>query len=486
MELIYDILKKLKKFELRLIKNHLSSSPFEYEKVGKLYKLITQYKDKKEEFFSHKLYKSPPNNTFRVTKSRLKRMLENIVLQDKSLTGYNAPFINAKLQAEKRLLQGEILLGRGSYHASKNLLQQVVSTTKKYSLHSVKFRAEMLLYRSQSINVSVSESQKHTEQLLELNRVNYQVNEAAILHYSVMNFLTQVSQSAPGVLEEIEGKIERIRTVSETTRSPLARYYYLLSNILYLQYNFHFQEAMEFCKMHLELVQNEPSIYSKQRLVSAYFQLTETSFRAGNLEKAQSNVDQTLAFFSKEETNSLIVLGTAFRIAYYSKNWEKAASTIRQALEHPRFGASEFRAATWHYYRACLYFIEGQAGESLQALNRATALLADKEGWNLTFRLQEVMIFYECELYDLLETKILNLCQFIKRTQKGFNLYRPTRLIQVLMEWHKNGLDIRKTVRGAQRQLQELQSYHEDIPFDPASGELIRFENWIADKVGNS
>ena len=49
-----------------------------------------------------------PDNTFRVTKSRLKRMLENIVLNDKSLTGYQSPAINARLQVQKKLLQGEI------------------------------------------------------------------------------------------------------------------------------------------------------------------------------------------------------------------------------------------------------------------------------------------------------------------------------------------------------------------------------------------
>lgn len=483
MELIYDILKKLKKFELRLIRNHLKASPFDYEKVGKLFDLVTRFKDKEEEFFSQKLYNSPPNNTFRVTKSRLKRLLEDVVLHDKSLTGYNAPFINAKLQAEKRLLQGEILLGRGSYQASKNLLQQVISTTKKYSLHNEHYNAEMLLHRNQSINMSVREFQKHTDKLLELNSINYQVNEAAILHYSVTNFLTRMSKSDPEILKEIQKKIQRIQEVSIATGSPLAQYYYLLSSILFLQYEFRFQEAMEFCKRHLELVQNQPAVHSKQRLGSAYFQLTETSLRSANLVEAQKYVDETLSFFSPEETNSLIVLGTAFRIAFHAQNWEKAEQIVKSALEHPRFEVSEFRSAIWYYYQTCLLFKTGRVRESLRALNNATALLADKEGWNLTFRLQEIMILYECELYDLLETKILNMRQFIKRTQKSSNLYRHMKLIQILMEWHKKSLDIRQTVVDIQSQLEDLQSYHKDVPFDPATGELIRLENWMEAKA---
>ena len=146
---------------------------------------------------------------------------------------------------------------------------------------------------------------------------------------------------------------------------------------------------------------------------------------------------------------------------------------------------SEFRAAIWHYYRTCLLFKTDRVKEFLHALNDATPLLADKEGWNTTFRLQEIMILYECELYDLLETKILNMRQFVKRTQKDSHKYRHVKLIQILIEWHKNSLDIQKTVGSIQRQLRDLQAFHTDFPFDPATGELIRLENWFEAKASS-
>ena len=162
MDLIFDIFKKLKNHEIRQIRNHLNASPFEFEKVGKLFELVTRYKDKDEEFFSEKLYGRAPDNTFRVTKSRLKRILEDVILDDKSITDYDAARVNALLQAQKRLLQGEILLGRGAYKASKNLLLQVVGNGRKFSLHNEHFWAQMLLHRTQSVNLSVKEFQKGT------------------------------------------------------------------------------------------------------------------------------------------------------------------------------------------------------------------------------------------------------------------------------------------------------------------------------------
>jgi hypothetical protein len=118
----------------------------------------------------------------------------------------------------------------------------------------------------------------------------------------------------------------------------------------------------------------------------------------------------------------------------------------------------------------------------LKTLNDATPLLGDKMGWNLTFRLHEIMVLHEAGLYDVLETKILNMRQFVKRTQKNSELYRPMKLIQILMEWHKNSLDIQKTLVAAKRQFADLREFHQNIPFDPSTGELLRLETWLSEK----
>ncbi len=482
MDLIYDIYQKLKNHEIRQIRNYLNASPFEFEKVGKLFELVTRYKDKEEEFFSKKLYERAPDNTFRVTKSRLKRILEDVILNDKSVTDYDTAYVNAQLQGKKRILQGEILLGRGAYMASKNLLLQVVANSRKFSLHNELFWAEMLLHRSKSINLSVKEFEKSTEKLRELNQNNYLVNEAAILHYAVTNVLTHTSLK-DDQLSEISQKIDQIQKIVQTTKSPLANYYFLLSKILFLQYTYNYSEALKYCKLQLELIRREPSVRSKQRLGSAFFQLTETSLRKGDLKEAQKFVDETMGHFSKEETNYLIVAGTAFRIAFFAEDWKKADEIIQEAMSHPRFGASPFRMAIWHYNQSCLLFKTKRISEALRALNEATPLLGDKVGWNLTFRLHEIMLLFEAGLLDVLETKILNMRQFVRRTQKNSEMYRPMKLIQILIEWHKNSLDVKKTLQSAKRQLADLNEFHQNVPFDPSTGELLRLENWLEAKT---
>jgi hypothetical protein len=54
MKLIYDIVKKLRKQEIRQIRQKIRNSPFEYEKMGKLFDLVTRYDEREEEFYSQK------------------------------------------------------------------------------------------------------------------------------------------------------------------------------------------------------------------------------------------------------------------------------------------------------------------------------------------------------------------------------------------------------------------------------------------------
>ena len=483
MKLIFDILKKLKNHEIRHIRNQLNASPFEYEKVGALFDLVTRYKDKEEEFYAQKIYGTPPGNTFRVTKSRLKKLLEDVVLSDKSLNEYSADYINSYLQARKRLLQGEILLGRGAHAGSKNLLLQVVSASRRFSLHNEHFQSELLLHRSQAVNMSAREFQKRSKALLQLNQTNYLVNEAAILHYSVSNMLSHKTSLDKASMKGLQKDLDRIKEVFELTQSPLAHYYYLLSHILFYQHQLDFNHAFEYCKNYLALLQKEPSVRSKQRLGSAYFQLTEVTLLKGDLKEAKKYATETLNFFSPEETNYLIVLNSAFRIAFYRNDYTQANRILDEALRHPRLGASKMREAIWHYFKASLLLMTGEHKSALTELNEATSLLSDKMGWNLAFRVLEIMILFEGGHQDLLESKILNMRQFVKRTQKNSEFFRPMQLIGILMELHKHNLDLRKAYPSILKKMRKLEDWHEENPFNPTSTELIRLENWIESKA---
>jgi hypothetical protein len=475
MNLIYDIYRKLRNQEKRKIKHQIKHAAFQFEKVGMLFDLVTQYEEREENFYSQKLYGKEPDNTFRVSKSRLKRMMENVLLEDKSLSGYESEAVNVLLQSRKKLLQSIILIGRGAYQNGKNLLLQVISNAKKLDLEEERFQAELLLYRFQNIKSSVKDFEKQTEMLLELNKTRSLVAEAQILHYSIKNLLNSRTLD-PEALEEVRKNVDRIGEIVTNTDHPSAKYVYFLSEIYYYQVTEQAGPAYEFCQKYLNLIQHTPSQYTPQRVAIAYTQLAQVSLMLGHLDASRESAREMLKMHQKEEINYLRGLELSFLVAYYAKNYTEAAALIQQAKEHPQFEASKIIAANLHYFEACLFFVQKSYQQAYQKLNDTTPLLADKYGMNVYIRLLEIMILFELQHDDLLDTKILNMRQFIKRTRKNDKQTRPYRLVQLLMQWYKHEYDFEKAITF----LNKRPNQQSAAPF--SSTELVKFEDWLSSR----
>ncbi len=478
MELIFEIYKKLTNQELRQIRQRIQQATFPYEKVGKLFELITRYEEKEEAFYSQKLYNKAPDNTFRVTKSRLKRMLENVILNDRSLTGYKSAAIVAQLQTQKKLLQGEILLGRGAYQASKNLLFQVISTANAYGLYREAFRAELLLYRHQSVHTSVKEYQKRTEALIRANQQRGLIDEGLILQYYIANLLRHKTLKDEE-MEAVRTQVDRMAEIAKLTEHPLVESGYYLTENFYLQTNGQFEEARVFGLKYLENLHKNDSNQSSERFANAYAQLAKIDLQLNQLDRAREYSKAVLERCAPDGMNYLLSLELPFRAEFFAKTYKNALEIVQEAFAHPLFETAEMISSQWHYFHACLLFRMGAFQEAYRELDFTTPLLSDKYGRNPSIRLLEIMLLFELGHHDILETKILNLKQYLKRTQRK-SAFRQQSLIRILMYWYKQSYDFHATTR--QERFVALAHYHAEEPFDTNDLELIRLEEWMKEK----
>lgn len=481
MKILFDIIKKLRKSEIRRIRQRIQQAPFDYERVGKLFDLVTRFGEKEESFYSQNLYGKEPNNTFRVTKSRLKKMLENAVIHDKSLTDYS-PSVNARLQARKKFLQGEILLGRGAYAASKNLLLQVVSTSKKFQLYEDEFQAEMLLYRNYSNRSSVSDFSKQTKHLLELNRTRFLLAQGSILYYRLSNVFAH--QTLPmSELEENRTDIEELGEIANETGHYQIRRYYLLSELYYHELAALDEKALKFGLAYRELVHNTPELSSPQNVAIAEGYLGEIYLRLGQFELAEEASNQSLSGFTKDQMNYMRGLELAFRIAFFSGDVERASAIVEEASSHAlfdeedEFEGSKHLVGRWHYFHAALLFKNGQFKEANRELMDTSILLSDKKGWNLLVRRLEILILHELGHIDLLETKIQNLRQFVKRTQKKSSRIRSSLVLKLLLIWHRTGYDKEKALAEGAELIKDLDTMAESRY--GGESDLIQFDDWL-------
>jgi len=479
MELIRDILQKLSSQETKRLKFTLKNNAHEFEKVGKLFELILKYPDKDEDFFAHKLYRSDASNSFRVTKARLKRMLEDVLISEKSLKDYEAEYIIAHLTVKKRLLQGEILMGRGAYLASKNLLEQVISISKKYHFQDELFQANMLLFRHSCTSLTSNELSREVESLSTLSLHAAQIQEAGILYYQLSGLLASTTLKKASEFKDARKTMERIRQIWEQTGSPLAGFYFLKIAIYYTQITYEYTQARKHCQELLELVRTAPALKSKQREGAALLQLSEVCLRGAELHRAETFSKATLNLYKPDELNYLIALETAFKIAILREDLKRCSEIIAQAIGHSALHLSKLRAGKWSYFDSVLAFKQNNFKQCMLKLNEATPVMADKLGWNISFRLLEIMALYESGQKDLIDTKIENIRQFVKRNKHDAEFTRASLLVDLLMVWHKNEYCFLKAETYIRKVLSRIKDYHSKVPFNPASFELLRFDLWI-------
>jgi hypothetical protein len=479
MDLIRDILKHLNSQEVKRLKAQIKNNPHEFEKVGFLFDLILKYPEKPEDFFAHKLYGKAADNSFRVTKARLKRMMEDLLIGEKSLKEYDADYIIAHLTVKKRLLQGEILMGRGAYPASKNILEQVITMARKYHFIDEWFQAQMLMFRHNCSSLNATDLMREVDDLKNLSLKAASLHEAGVLYYQLSAHLATTTLKKASEFKDARKIMERLKAIWDFTHAPMAGFYFLKIAIYYTQITSEFKDARAYGQQLLELVRTEPALKSKQREGAALLQMSEICLRSGELSRAHTFSKATLNLYNKDEINYLISLETAWRIAFMQNDLELANQLIAAADAHPGIHLSKMRAGRWKYYHAVMAFKMKAFKKCILLLNEATSVMSDKLGWNIAFRLLEIMALFESQQTDVIDAKIENFRQFVKRNKHDDEYARAALLTDLLHVWHKNQYDFKTAEEFIKDGILKIKAYHSKVPFNPASFELIRFDNWI-------
>ncbi|MFK7973161.1 MAG: hypothetical protein AB8F95_22520 [Bacteroidia bacterium] len=336
-----------------------------------------------------------------------------------------------------------------------------------------------------STKTSVREHEKQTEVLLELNKKRALVDECVILHHSVTNLLFNRSLKKASITT-VREQIDRMKEIAEKTVHPLAKNYYFLSETYFFQATQNPNMARKFCELYLELLKNEEALFTNVRLAGTYLQLAQITAEQGDLKAAEHNINRALDDFPKKAMNHLLALEVAYRIAFQSKDWEKVGKLIQQAQEHPGLNTSRNLAAKWKYFLACFQFRTQQYREAYTSLNDTTPLLADKFGINIAVRMLDIMIMYETDNMDLLESKILNMRQFVKRTQKDMAQQRAALLVRLLLGWYRSNYSFEDTVDEFKNELEPNNSERSGTGWGTSTYELIPLDSWLVEKARNS
>jgi hypothetical protein len=136
------------------------------------------------------------------------------------------------------------------------------------------------------------------------------------------------------------------------------------------------------------------------------------------------------------------------------------------------------------YLLACVSFAKGEFRKVNLRLASSHHIEKDKEGWNIGSRVLSIMLAIEQSKFDLADSQIVNLRQFMKEGLKGTEI-RPRDLLvlDVLIELRKKSYDFAEALSSSQEQLKLLCTNDLENGWAVQIPEMICFHTWFLDKL---
>lgn len=484
MKQLIPLVKVLRPGEIRLIKHFFKlESNAETKKRAELFDLILSGKVQSDKKALKKLYKTEKNNSaYSHLKERLRKDVLNVLFLQDASKKFSTKYANAEFECRRNYIQADILIARGAYNEGVQLLEKSLLKAKKFELAAEAIMMEQLLrkmfHRIKSLKTleTHNESIKNNIRFLEdLNKVEEYSNILSVPKLFKANKRIGTEEFKKEMIEELEGIFER-------TRSAKVGFWYYVTISDYLINQKKFDEALEYNRKFLELVKNEPAIFSAPNWAGVNMNVADNLIQTGAYEEAIDNAKVALKNFKPGGINEFSSLEVLFFAYFRSYLFSEADDVLKKAFDHPRLKANAFYHAKWLYLRACLEFSQSEFNKALKTLNESTELNKDKSGWLLGLRMLELLIMVEIGDFEWFDFKLENFRKLLQR-QKEENIQRSKVIFNVLKTLSKMDFDYFDAQEKEDKNLKLLEEGNNELHWDPKGFEVIRFDDWIKSKM---
>lgn len=323
-------------------------------------------------------------------------------------------------------------------------------------------------YSDAVIEYAVKLQQKYTAEEL--------LKSLEIPNMFAVNQTTKMLSKSNAVLKEVKEIYE------QTELTEVGAGYYR-SIIYFYYYSRDFEKAKKYAYEFMEFVKSQPLLNMLESNVAGVnLQLATINIQLEQYEEAEKHCIIALDKFRKGFNNELSVLENLFFCYFRTQQFEKANEIIIRAMEHPQYRYAKFYEALWLYYKANLHFVKKEYSAAFQVLRENSYLMHDKAGWQLGYRLLEVLTMYECFGQGYTDMLIDNFNKLLQR-QKRENISRIKIILKIFQSLQRNNFDFKRVVKTDKTRLEQLANGEDNYYWDPSSYEVIRFDEWFYSKI---
>jgi tetratricopeptide (TPR) repeat protein len=482
MERLVGIVKILRKGEKRLLRHLYSASTNGEDRLRlELFNLIDSGKFKTEEDAVKAMNRNHSRSAHSHLKSRLRDDILNVLLLQESAKRIANANHAAAFECRRKLTQSYVLIARGAFKEGVEILKTAKSQAIKFELVAEHILIDQLVR-------GLVHLIKDVKQLHELNSIinkNMEVwadilrAEEISLALTLPHLYKETEELSDGILKA--ERIEELRELYSNSGSARVGFWYYIAFIEYANRNRMYNEAVEAGKLFIEMVKDNPSVWSKNNVAGANQILGTAYLHTRDYHNAASHFEVADKNFPVAGNNRLANMETLIRSQIGMGDFAAALRTVEAAQAHPRIKGRAVTLPRWFYFQACVQLKMGDADASFRILNQEGYLTKQQDEWNVWFRIVEMMAMVEQRDEEWIDFKLQTLRKFIARYRK-LGTPRVKAAVELLSAILRKGLVFdnlgKKAEEGLKLSLAEAEGYE----WSPEGAEVIRFDHWVQSK----
>ena len=482
MERIKALMGTFTPSEINLLENYLGT--FEHKGQNRqldLFHLMLKKPDITPEEASEKIYGETSSKAFMMTKGRLyERMLEITVLSQHFSPGkakkYSA-HLESVVEMRKNLLFATQIRSRGLKKQSEELLRKVVARARETGHPEFEIDA---LFRLRAMNSQNRLARDYYELSSEINRslreLEQDLNWMGLRELYAAKY-ERLNTTLDEKLEFLEGQLPEAEEQLRQHPSTRARYSWLYLKVRHYALLKDHEKLRRAIQDQIQLLEEHPALKTDFRMANPLHQWARLEMRVGNYEKAVELLQKAKTFFRASHTNYYILTLAEIAPRLHQRELEVVKELLDYLARHPAIPAHTPPWANMRFYAAAYYYYLGDQPAVRKALRDTAPLQNPKSGWFSAIRVFEIMMLIESDELDFASSRVESLRKYLGRYGKD---PRMKVIYKVLKKMELKGF-VREPVA---KEAEFLRKLREEVPWDPAGVELVRFEEWYLGFVG--
>ena len=477
---LFRLLSVLRNEELIVLKDQLH--PKKTSNLPKpllLLEALIKYPKATEKEIHKKVSPKSSRSAFSILIGVLRKKIHDSLLVDVNISrrGVYPIWYNTCFESNKQLIAAKILFRRGLQEDVEILLDTIIERTKKIEVFEILIEALTFKF---VVTGNRGQLVKHLEFEIDYYQTCKKLIDSAWMLHTKITTVEHFNTGEYNV-SEIEDKHTQLQSQFALYPSKNLWYWNSVNSIFFLQKKKNYKQADIVLKQVLMKVHTCDAISMSRRVVATLLRLAENSLRLEKLEDCYSYSQQATTLLDKGTYNHCLAIEMSFVAKFHVGDFGKAHNHIRTLTGIDYRKVSKFNLAKWKYYKAATFLFRSNLDGAANLIAQTSALDADKEGWNISIRILEIIIQIESNKPGhIADQKIINLIAFAKNKKISS---RNKTIIIILRSLWKTGYNFKEVQNICALEINLLTSNKAKYCWQLTSPELIRFDAWFIAKV---